>query len=363
MREVCAATVAYNNPKELTRLLLSLANQGPALSGLVVIDNSDHWHTAENRKVFDAHSKQYPFAVYHNTKSNVGSAGGFHRGMKIAHENGFDWVWLLDQDGVISDLCLTELLKRAENGDILCPKWVDIDRPEVILTYERGKKNFFGHVYPVRLSADKCQIDVFGTHGVLISKNVMDSIGYYDACNFFVGYEDYDYAHRARQAKFAIIAVDAAEVRHPETLAAKKRREALLKQDAPRLQRPDPNTASPTRVAIGDELKSALVARLRPVRPARLGYITNPSRTERCCQKDKSLTTFSIFYFLTESLKSWQFSIAFVFSCCELFSKFARENEICVKKTLNAYVKCLASNKRKEWPYGCVEEFCRHILE
>ena len=82
--QVCATTVAYNDPKELARLLTSLTNQGPALSGLIVIDNSDQTYSAENKRVFDTHATQYPFARYHKTKSNVGSAGGFYHGMKIA---------------------------------------------------------------------------------------------------------------------------------------------------------------------------------------------------------------------------------------------------------------------------------------
>jgi rhamnopyranosyl-N-acetylglucosaminyl-diphospho-decaprenol beta-1,3/1,4-galactofuranosyltransferase len=336
--QVCAATVAYNNPEELTRLLSSLTNQGPPLRGLIVIDNSDHSYTAENRKIFDTHSKQYPFARYYKTKSNVGSAGGFRHGMKIAHENGFDWIWLLDQDGVASDLCLTELLKRADDGDILYPKKVDIDRPWVVFK-SCLKKNFFGHLRLVRC-ADMCQIDAFGTHGVLISKKVMDSIGYYNACNFFIGYEDYDYARRALQAKFAIIAVVAAEVRHPDLRRKKAMREHPLR---PR-----------------DESNPVVIDRLRP---EHLGYVTSPSRDEHCCKKNRSLMTFSWLYFFTQNLTSWQFAIAFVYSLCVLFIKFPRENEICVKKTLNAYVKCLASNISKEWPYGCVEEFCRHILE
>ncbi|MGA3198894.1 MAG: glycosyltransferase [Halobacteriota archaeon] len=338
--QVCAATVAYNNPKELTRLLSSLTNQGPALCGLIVIDNSDHWYAAENRKVFYAHSKQYRFVHYHKTKNNVGSAGGFRQGMKIAHENGFDWIWPLDQDGVASDLCLIEFLKRTDNGDILVPKKVDIDRPWVVLTHKRLKKNFFGHLHPVRLSADKCQIDAFGTHGVLISKKVMDSIEYYDACHFFIGLEDYDYARRALRAKFAITRVEAAEVRHPDLL----RKEAM--REAPRRFR--------------DNSTPLISQRLLP---EDLGYITNPPRGDHYCKQDRSILTFSWFYLLTESLTRWQFVIAFMYSLCVLFIKSTRENEICVKKTLNAYVKCLASNVRKVWPYGCVKEFCRHILE
>jgi GT2 family glycosyltransferase len=339
--QVCAATVAYNNPKELTRLFSSLTNQGLALRGLIVIDNSDHMYAAENKKVFDNHSKKYPFAYYHKTKSNMGSAGGFRHGMKIAHENGFDWIWPLDQDGVASDLCLTELLKRASDGDILCPKKVDIERPWVVFTHKRLKKNFFGHLRPVRLSAHMCKIDAFGTHGILISKKVVDSIGYFDACHFFVGFEDYDYARRALQAKLTIIAVDSAEVRHPDLRRKKAMQESLPKSR-------------------DESQPDAVINRLRP---EHLGYVTNRSRAEPRCAKNRSLLTFSWFYFLTESLSSWQFAIAFLYSLCALFINFAGENEICLKKTLNAYVKCLVSNLKKEWLYGCVDEFCRHILE
>lgn len=333
--QVCAATVAYNNPRDLTRLLSSLKNQGPTLRGLIIIDNSDHRCAAENRKVFDIYSKEYAFTQYHKTKSNEGSAGGFRLGMKIAHESGFEWVWVLDQDGIASNRCLSELLRRANIGDILCPQKVDIDNPSVVYTRTRLRKNFLGHLHPVRLSGAKCQIDAFGTHGVLISKKVMDSIGYYNACNFFVGYEDYDYARRALQAKFAIIAVDEAVVRHPDL--------------------------APTPLSPRGKRKPVDIHRFRP---DLLGYVTNPGRGGHCCKKDRSLLIFSWFYFLTKNLTSWQFAVALAYSLCMLFVKFAWiKNEIHVKKTLDAYVKCLTSNVRKEWPYGCVEEFCRHILE
>jgi rhamnopyranosyl-N-acetylglucosaminyl-diphospho-decaprenol beta-1,3/1,4-galactofuranosyltransferase len=333
--QICAATVAYNDPKELTRLLLSLTNQGPTLSGLIIIDNSDHRYVTENRKVFDTYSKQYAFAQYYKTKSNEGSAGGFRHGMKIAHENGFDWVWVLDQDGVVSDHCLSELLKCADDGDVLCPKKVDINDPSVVYTRTRLKRNFLGHLHPVRLTADKCQIDAFGTHGVLISKKVMDSIGYYNACNFFVGYEDYDYARRARQAKFAVIAVDEAEVQHPDL--------------APILLYPK-GKRKPVDI--------------HSLRPDLFGYVTSLSRGEHGCKKDRSLLLFSWFYFLTKSLTTWQFAIAFTYSLCMLFVKLSSiRKQIWIQKTLNAYVKCLRANVRKEWPYGCIEEFCRHILE
>jgi GT2 family glycosyltransferase len=114
-------------------------------------------------------SRQYEFAHYYKTKNYIGSAGGFRRGMAIAHENGFDWVWLLDQDSTVSPNCLIALLKCAKKGDLLCPNIRDRDRP----FYSRPSahaKNVFGSLYPITLCSFRCKIQTFGMHVVLISK-------------------------------------------------------------------------------------------------------------------------------------------------------------------------------------------------
>jgi len=129
--QVCAVTVAYNNSNELARLIYSLQTQ-EGLNGLIVVDNSRDVCVNENEETFKAHSGAYPFARYVRTAENIGSAAGFCLGMRIAHEEGFDWVWLLDQDGTVENGCLGSLLKNAEEADILCPKIVDINRPSVV---------------------------------------------------------------------------------------------------------------------------------------------------------------------------------------------------------------------------------------
>src|SRR5665647_392971 len=84
--QVCAVAVAYNNPQELARLLSSLKNQDDSLSGLIVIDNSEDRYSAENSKIFNLCSNEYTFTRYLKDEDNIGSAGGFCRGMKTAHE-------------------------------------------------------------------------------------------------------------------------------------------------------------------------------------------------------------------------------------------------------------------------------------
>ena len=60
--QVCAITVAYNNPKELARLLRSLQSQ-TSLSGLIVLDNSREEYLKENEAIFRTHADRYQFAL------------------------------------------------------------------------------------------------------------------------------------------------------------------------------------------------------------------------------------------------------------------------------------------------------------
>lgn len=332
-KRVCAVTVAYNNPDELARLLSSLENQDSSVSGLIIIDNSDDSHSAENQKLFDLYSKKHALACYHKTETNVGSAGGFRRGMKVAHENGFDWVWLLDQDGAVSPDCLNELLKHYEDGDILCPNIVDIGQPDASepMVYTQ---NFLGGLYLATRRASNRQIHAFGTHAVLISKKALDTIGYYDNAYFFVGHEDTDYGYRAVQAGLAIFFVEGAQALHP----------------------------APT-----DKKLKTLLAQLNiTILPALMDYLADLHLEESPCLKtqSRSIAPFSKAYLESKNLRSWQFAVALGFSeCYALYCRVAGEKGIALTRTLRMYVKCLSCSVKKDWPYEAIEQLCREVLK
>jgi GT2 family glycosyltransferase len=331
--EVCAITVAFNNPAELTRLLLSLENQNDFVSGLVIIDNSDDYYSAANERIFNLCSQKYIFARYHKTESNIGSAGGFRCGMKIAHQNDFDWVWLLDQDGAVSPNCLTELLKSSAEGDLLCPNIVDIRRrhssePKVYI------KNFLGGQYRVNRCATHCHIDKFGTHGVLISKKALDTIGYYDDSLFFVGYEDNDYAYRAVQEGLVIFFVAAAEALHPNSLPTGKKRKIF-----------------PAELSL-------------KILPARMNYISARPEERPCSRTEtKSIAPFSQAYLESKYLKSWQFGLAVACSgCYALYHKILGDGSVSLTLTLHLWLKCLVHSLKKYWPYTAIEQLCREVI-
>ncbi|MGZ4846329.1 MAG: glycosyltransferase family 2 protein [Halobacteriota archaeon] len=323
--QVCAVTVAYNNPEELVRLLSSLANQDDALNGLIIIDNSDERCAAENKRIFNLHASRYSIAHYRKAERNVGSAGGFRRGMEIAHENKFDWVWLLDQDGTASYNCLTAMLLRASEGDILCPNIVNIELPHESVPKVYAN-NFFGGWYPATWCLARCHICTFGTHGCLISRKALDTIGYYDDAFFFVGWEDYDYGYRATDAGLTVTFVEEAEALHPCS-------------------------------------RSRGTPRIIQWIPVRLESVGQPQNHTMPCQKTRALAPFSQAHLESKHLTSWQFGAALVYSSLLAFyHKVTRAKELSLTATIRLFLKCFTHNVKNTWPYRSIEHLCREIL-
>jgi len=365
--QVCAVMVAYNNPEELTRLLLSLNDQNDALYGLIIIDNSDERYSEENRKAFNANASQYVFSRYHKTKNNIGSAGGFRRGMKIAHENGFSWVWLLDQDGAVSSGCLTELLRYSREGDILCPNTVDIAQP----TYSTQKvyaENIFGARYPASWCSGSCQIHTFATHAVLVSKRALDTIGYYDDSFFFVGWEDTDYGYRAVQAGLVIFFVASAEASHPikhqsnilENAEGVATTAPSGSQEQIRFLRPVFGRLYDN-AAVGKGKWARKILRLQP---CHLGYITDFNIKEICSSKTRSIAAFSQPYMESRHLRVWQYLLALTYTMgCALCRKIGEERGISLIVMLRTHLECLARLMKGDWPYDSIEQLWREVLQ
>jgi len=217
---ICAITVAYNNPNELEDLLKSLiVIDKQLLRGLIIIDNSNESYIKLNNQIYQAFEQQFQKSKYIVTDSNLGSSGGFELGMQLAGSLNFDWVWLLDQDGIVLPNSLETLSVHSGRCRILCPSVVDISNIEKIITEFRCKKNLLGGVYPIPEAMYKLPqvpIDYFGTHGTLIPMSIIGSIGYYDKDHFFAGFEDWDFAKRAKSNNYLIELIPNSKVAHPD---------------------------------------------------------------------------------------------------------------------------------------------------
>lgn len=112
MNIVAAIVVTYNRKAFLARCIEKLQAQTKTLD-ILIIDNASTDGTAS---LFE---NKIENIYYYNTGSNLGGAGGFSYGIKKAVEQGYDYLWILDDDTLPTPTALEELLRKDEelNGE------------------------------------------------------------------------------------------------------------------------------------------------------------------------------------------------------------------------------------------------------
>lgn len=211
---VAIVVVTYNRAELLEPMLAGLKRLDPAPDRVIVVDNASTDRTPEVLAAADVETIRSP--------ENLGGAGGFHLGVKAAYEQGFDQIWLMDDDVIPAPDCLGVLLAREEDclmavredsrGQLAeyAATRFDLARPWAI----KPKTASVVSTYPDRASMpETVELENVAFEGFMVSRRVVDAIGLPDA-SFFIFYDDCDYAIRARRAGFTIHAVrDAVLVR------------------------------------------------------------------------------------------------------------------------------------------------------
>ena len=210
--ETVAIVVVTFNRADLLRVMLDgLARLDRPADAVIVIDNASTDHTAD---VLAAATHVRGLQV-HTQTDNLGGAGGFHRGTRIAYEQGFDRIWLMDDDVVPAPDCLSVLLAQDEDClmsvrentdgslielaatrfDLANPLAIKPKTASVVSTYgSRGRM------------PERVRLENVAFEGFMIRRCVVEAIGLPDP-SFFIFYDDVDYALRARRAGFEIWAI------------------------------------------------------------------------------------------------------------------------------------------------------------
>jgi GT2 family glycosyltransferase len=177
---------------------------------VIVIDNCSTDHT---REVLDART-DLPLHVT-TTGSNLGGAGGFHVGMRAAYDAGWDRIWLMDDDVVPDPNCLAVLMATDEaclmavrddlDGQLVEKAAIRFDLANPLAI--RPKTASVDSTYATRSELPELvEIENVAFEGFMVRREVVSRIGFPDP-EFFIFYDDVDFAIRARRAGFRIWAV------------------------------------------------------------------------------------------------------------------------------------------------------------
>jgi len=110
---VAALVVTYNRRELLQECLAAVAAQSYPISKVIVIDNAS---TDGTDRLFssDGPYAKNPLVDYYRMKSNLGGAGGFKEGLRLAYDAGCDWIWLMDDDCIPYADTLSTLVEACE---------------------------------------------------------------------------------------------------------------------------------------------------------------------------------------------------------------------------------------------------------
>ena len=220
-RETVAVVIVTYNRADLLRLMLDgLVAQTHRPDAVIVVDNASTDHT---REVLDAYTGLELQRLHLET--NTGGSGGFRAGVSAAYDQGFDRIWLVDDDVVPAPDCLEVLMSQDEacvmcvredlRGHLVEKAAVDFDlsRPWSIRPKRASVQTSYGERAAM---PERVELDVVVFEGFLVRREVVAAIGLPDD-TFFIFYDDVDFALRARRAGYRIWAIrDAVLVRQLE---------------------------------------------------------------------------------------------------------------------------------------------------
>ena len=201
--KICTVVVTYNRYELLKECLDSLLNQ--TYQNDILLVNNASTDGTEKRIVEDGYLENKEI-IYKRLEKNTGGAGGFYFGVKYALDNGYDYVWLMDDDAE-PELNALELLVNNLDDE----KYSAYAPKTLIGTKENNVISAFGHrgifdyedCLPAFQKAidlkeyekEKCEIEMASFVGIFIPISSVKKIGLPEE-KFFIHHDDTEYSLR-----------------------------------------------------------------------------------------------------------------------------------------------------------------------
>ncbi|CUS77394.1 Glycosyltransferase, GT2 family [Candidatus Kryptonium thompsonii] len=244
---VCAVVVTYNRKNLLLECLEAIRRQTRPVDAIYIIDNASTDGTPEVLKEngyipeLPPFNLSEPYEIEHKISNlvdgnpvnvfyvrmyeNTGSAGGFYEGVKRGYERGYDWLWLMDDDGLPEKDCLMNLYKCTNDLNIVGSLVVASDNSSE-LTWKLRVVDSLGNFIPRTYFSNVEEVKRHAKNGIyygipnffnsiIIKKDVISIVGFPNK-DLFIWGDEVEYAMRLKKAGYKMgVCVDSI-FRHPK---------------------------------------------------------------------------------------------------------------------------------------------------
>lgn len=199
--KVAVVVITFNRLELVKETIRGIRAQTREPDKIIVVNNSSTDGTGEWLK------QQHDLEVI--TQSNVGSSGGQYTGIKYAYEQGYDWIWTMDDDVEPEPDCLESLLSANSKYQVRAPlRYTDKGKPFLNDAIDFNLSNPFASFWKGLITENDLEMDVIEATGItfegpLLHRSVVEKTGLPDK-NFFIFADDTEYFIRAAAEGFDI---------------------------------------------------------------------------------------------------------------------------------------------------------------
>lgn len=215
---VVAVVLNWNNYLDSRRCIKSLLNLEYPNLDICIVDNNSSDDSGEKLK------RDFPTVTILVNESNKGFTGGMNKGIKHALDKGAEYIWLLNNDVVVSDPDvlgrLTDKMNQDQSVGAITPKvteYPNIDENwfiQGLVDWSSGNSNHLDHIADQsRWEGDIVYNDFIPFCSSLIRGRIFTEVGLLSE-KYFLYHEDVDFCKRMLDSGYLIATDTSTEVSH-----------------------------------------------------------------------------------------------------------------------------------------------------
>lgn len=209
--KIACVVVTFNRLQLLQKCVNSLRKQTYKSFDIVIVNNDSTDGTKEWLE------EQTDLIIIN--QANLGGAGGFYSGTKWAFDHGYEWIWMMDDDGQAHPNQLNALLDGAKRTNSLFVNALvcNIEQPDK-LTFGLSYNGIEIQTLEEAQNNNEIPVEINPFNGTMINREVISNIGFIKK-EMFVWGDEFDYTYRARRAGFEMYTITNAIHYHPASRA------------------------------------------------------------------------------------------------------------------------------------------------
>jgi rhamnopyranosyl-N-acetylglucosaminyl-diphospho-decaprenol beta-1,3/1,4-galactofuranosyltransferase len=236
---IATVVVTYNRKELLIKSLESIRKQTLKPDAIYIIDNLSTDGTVEmllekkyipflpdkqisNDQIIKSSVKSYSdlsgdIIVHYVRKfENDGGAGGFYAGINYAYIDGYDWFWLMDDDGIAHNEQLRELIVKSQEKSIMFANALvcNINKPDELAFGGLNNGNDFITTRNAACATKFINYSINPFNGTLVNRLVISKIGNVKKEMFIWG-DETEFTLRAIKFGFIPVTITSAIHLHP----------------------------------------------------------------------------------------------------------------------------------------------------